>query len=31
MRTDALVLHYAFITDQLDAGDRAAFGLTTGF
>jgi hypothetical protein len=31
MRTDALRFHYAFVTDQLDAGDRSIFGLSMSF
>lgn len=31
MRTETLLFHYAFVTDQLDAGDRSVFGLSMSF
>jgi len=31
MRTDALLFHYAFVTDRLEAGDRSVFGISMSF
>jgi len=31
MRNEALLFHYAFVTDRLGAGDRAVFGLSSSF